>query len=121
MRWLKTLLTTQKKNIKKIKPKSVKDIYKSKFQIVKFSNKMETFDSEIKNFLKENMYKNSIVLNEAKKGKKIIKTLFKQIKKNPKKYIKKNFYFNNSNERAICDFIAGMTDRYAIKLYGSTE
>ena len=118
---VKDVVNNTKKNIKKVKPKSVKDIYKCKFQIVKFSNKMKIFDSEIKNFLKENMYKNSIVLNEAKKGKKIIKTLFKQIKQNPKKYIKKNFYLNNSHERSICDFIAGMTDRYAIKLYGSTK
>ena len=40
-----------------------------------------------------------------------------KIKKNPKKFIKNNNYKNINLERSICDFIAGMTDRYAINLY----
>ena len=52
-------------------------------------------------------------------GKKIIKYLFLKIKKNPSKFIKKSIYKKNNFERNICDFIAGMTDRYAINLYNS--
>jgi dGTP triphosphohydrolase len=54
-------------------------------------------------------------------GKKIIQFLFLKIKKNPTKFIKKNIYQKNNFERNICDFIAGMTDRYAIKLYKSLK
>ncbi|MBO6486204.1 MAG: deoxyguanosinetriphosphate triphosphohydrolase, partial [Pelagibacteraceae bacterium] len=50
-----------------------------------------------------------------------IKTLFSKIKKNPKKFIKKEAFYNGSKERNICDFIAGMTDRYAINLYNSIK
>jgi len=53
--------------------------------------------------------------------KKIIKHLFIKIKKNPSKFIKKSVYNKNNFERNICDFIAGMTDRYAIKLYNSLK
>ena len=63
------------------------------------------------------MYFHTTVLNKTNKGKKIIKTLFSKIKKNPKKFIKKEAFYNESKERNICDFIAGMTDRYAINLY----
>jgi dGTPase len=51
----------------------------------------------------------------------MIKTLFSKIKKNPKKFIKKEVLYNESKERNICDFIAGMTDRYAINLYNSIK
>ena len=50
-------------------------------------------------------------------GKKIINKLFLAIKKNPKRYIGVNKYNNLNVARSISDFIAGMTDRYAINLY----
>ena len=54
-------------------------------------------------------------------GKKIITSLFSLIKKHPKKFIKQEFLNSKKRERAVCDFIAGMTDRYAIKLYNSLK
>ena len=80
---------------------------------------MKLFDLSIKSFLKEKMYLSKNVLNKTNMGKKIIKSLFLKIKKNPSKFIKKSIYKKNNFERNICDFIAGMTDRYAINLYNS--
>jgi len=37
--------------------------------------------------------------------------------KNPKKYINKELLKKELKERVVADFIAGMTDRYAINLY----
>ena len=51
----------------------------------------------------------------------IIKKLFFLIKKNPKKYINTTKYTNLSIERTICDYIAGMTDRYAINLHNKIK
>jgi len=82
---------------------------------------MQLFDQSIKLFLKEKMYLSKNVLKKTNKGKKIIKFLFLKIKKNPSKFIKKSVYQRNNIERNICDFIAGMTDRYAIKLYNSIK
>ena len=50
-------------------------------------------------------------------GKEIVKNLFLKIKRNPKRYFKINQKKQLTIERSICDFIAGMTDRYAINLY----
>ena len=36
---------------------------------------------------------------------------------NYKKHINRNLFQNENKERVIADFIAGMTDRYAINLY----
>ena len=42
--------------------------------------------------------------------------LFNHLIKNPKKFIDKELFINNTKERVVADFIAGMTDRYAINL-----
>ena len=114
---VKDVIINTKKNLKDENPKNLKDIYNAKIYLVSFSKKMNIFDSEIKLFLKKNMYHHQNVLIKTNKGKNIIKFLFKKIKMNPYKFIKKNFFFNSSKERTVCDFIAGMTDRYAINLY----
>ena len=49
--------------------------------------------------------------------KKIIDDLFQYLSKNSKRYIKNGFFKNQTKERVIADFIAGMTDRYAINLH----
>ena len=61
------------------------------------------------------------LFNKARYGMKILNTLFKKVINNPKKYIKNKFFYNFSKERMVCDFIAGMTDRYAINLYNSIK
>ena len=118
---VRDVIFNTQKNIKKNKIKSVKDIYKSKYPLVCFSNNMKKFDINIKKFLKKNMYYNKNVIHKTNLGKKIVKKLFFIIKKNPKKYIKIDKSNNADIERSICDFIAGMTDRYAINLYNKIK
>ena len=111
------VIKTTEKNIKTNKIKNLKGVYNSEKKIVCFSYKMKRFDLEIKKFLKEKMYFHKNVKKKTNYGKKIIKKLFFIIIKNPKKYINIKKYKNSKLERIICDFIAGMTDRYAINLY----
>ena len=63
------------------------------------------------------MYNHKTVISNTNKGKKIINDLFKHLLKNPEKYISKNMFKNEKRERVVADFIAGMTDRYAINLH----
>ena len=114
---VKDVIKTTEKNIKTNKIKNLKDVYNSEKKIVCFSYKMKRFDLEIKKFLKEKMYFHKNVKKKTNYGKKIIKKLFLIIIKNPKKYINIKKYKNSKLERIICDYIAGMTDRYAINLY----
>jgi dGTPase len=115
------IIINTKKKIKEKKIKTIKDIYSQKELIVSFSDEMNLFDISIKSFLKERMYFSKNVLKKTNMGKKIIKFLFVNIKKNPSKFIKKSIFKKNNSERNICDFIAGMTDRYAISLYNSLK
>jgi dGTPase len=111
------VIKTIKKNIKLNNIKNLNDVYNTRKQIVCFSHKMKKFDYEIKKFLKEKMYFHKNVKTKTNYGRKIIKDLFLIIKKKPKKFINIKKYKNSNTERIICDYIAGMTDRYAINLY----
>ena len=72
---------------------------------------------QIKDFLRRHMYNHKKVIINTNKGKRIIKVLFNYLSKNPKKYINKGLLKREPKERVVADFIAGMTDRYAINLY----
>ena len=115
------VILTTRKNIKKYKIKNLNDIYNTKFQLVTFSNKMKIFDIKIKKFLRQKMYFHKKVNSKTNYGRKVITKLFKSIRRNPKKYIDIKKYNNSNFERIICDYIAGMTDRYAINLYNQIK
>ena len=110
-----------KKNIRINQIRSLNDIYKSDKIIVCFSDQMKKFDMSIKKFLKQKMYFHKKVNIKTNYGKKIITKLFNKIKNNPKKYINIKKYNSPNIERIICDYIAGMTDRYAINLYNQIK
>ena len=111
------VIHTTNNNLKKIKPASIKDVYHNKQFVVDFSNDMKKIVILIKNFLKKNMYNHKKVLVNTNKGKDIIVVLFKYLLKNYKNHIDQRLFENEKRERVIADFIAGMTDRYAINLY----
>lgn len=75
--------------------------------------------NELRTFLFSHVYTNSIAKAEDGKAKGILEALFALFIKCPEKMPK--FYFDrcesNGIERTVCDFISGMTDRYAIELY----
>ena len=118
---VKDIITTTKKNIKKYKLKNLNDVYKSNYQVVTFSKQMKEFDRKIKSFLKKKMYYHKEVIKNTNRGKTIIRKLFLSIKKKPEKYINVSKYDKSDIARSICDFIAGMTDRYAINLYNKIK
>mgnify|MGYP001478371608 CR=1 FL=1 len=112
---IKDIIRNTKNNLKFNKVKSLKDIKKTSFLMVDFSDKVKNSENEIRYFLKTKMYNNKEVLSKNNKGKSIIKKLFSRIKLNPKKFIAQEQLTGNKY-RAISDFISGMTDRYAINL-----
>ena len=118
---VKDIIVNTKKNIRKNNIKNIKDVYKCKYPIVCFSKKMNLFDINIKKFLKKKMYFHKTVIHKTNFGKKIIKNLFLKIKKNPNKYIDIENNKKSNIDRVICDFIAGMTDRFAINLYNKSK
>jgi len=117
---IKDLINNTKKNLIHNKIKTFKDVDKTSFLMVEFSDKVKSSENEIRYFLKTKMYNNKKVLTKNNKGKQIIKKLFNKIKQNPKKFISKE-QLSLDKYRAISDFISGMTDRYAINLHNNIK
>ena len=73
----------------------------------------------LRNFLFERVYYNPKAKKEEIKAVELLKSLFGYFVKYPNK-MPKFFYDNTMSEpveRCVCDYISGMTDRYAIELY----
>ncbi len=115
------IINTTKKNLKINKLKNLNDIYNHDEKIVHFSEKTREIDNQVKDFLKQNMYNNKKVLINTERGKLIIKNLFQHLLKNYKKYINRELLETEKKERLVADFIAGMTDRFAINLYNKIK
>jgi len=111
------VINTTNRNLKKNNPQSINDVYKQDHLIVDFSDKMKKVVKQIKDFLKHNMYNHKKVIINTNKGKRIIKFLFNYLSKNPKEYINEELLKKELKERVVADFVAGMTDRYAINMY----
>ncbi len=74
---------------------------------------------ELRGYLYENVYMNEKIWRNFIKASKIVRELYEYFCSNPEEFWKISERPPNSEpiERAVCDFIAGMTDLYAITIY----
>ncbi len=74
---------------------------------------------KLRAFLFDNVYRNPIAKGEESKAKELVARLYDYYVKNPDKLtgVYKKELDKESPERCVCDFISGMTDRYAIETY----
>jgi dGTPase len=95
--------------------------------LVRFSDKMAKDKEVLENFLKEHLYAHYRVVRMVTKAKRFIEDLFSEYVRNPlqlpteyRQWVKKE-----GLQRGVCDYIAGMTDRYAqqehMKLFNPFE
>lgn len=115
------LILHTKKKIKKLKIKTIEDVYKSGDFLVSFSPKLISANNEIREFLRLNMYENKSVKKMTNKAEIIIKNLYIYLIKNNKKFIPPDLKKKWGLERSVSDFIAGMTDKFAIDLYNKIK
>ncbi len=115
------LILHTKKKIKKLKIKSIKDVYKSSDFLVSFSPQLISANNQIREFLRLNMYENKSVKKMTNKAEIIIKNLYIYLIKNNKKFILPDLKKKWGLERSVSDFIAGMTDKFAIDLYNKIK
>ena len=115
------LILHTKQNLKKYKIKTIEDVYNSKKFIVSFSPKLIKANNQIREFLKFNMYENKSVKVMTDKAENIIKTLYMYLIKNNKKFLPSDVKNKWGLERSVSDFIAGMTDKFAIDLYNKIK
>ena len=109
------LSQTTADNIHKHHVKTVQDVYKAPM-LVAFSKDIRQKEDELKSFLMKNLYRHYKVMRMSSKASLVIKELFAAFLENPR--LLPNDYQKKDEDklvRSIADYIAGMTDRYAIK------
>ncbi|UCD15597.1 MAG: deoxyguanosinetriphosphate triphosphohydrolase [Candidatus Omnitrophota bacterium] len=115
------LIKNTLKNIKKFKVADFKDVRSCNRRLAAFNKEIFDLRQELREFLYGNLYCHWRVLRMSDKAKRFVKSLFTVYFNNPdllppvfKKDLKDK---SKSIKRSICDYIAGMTDRYALEEY----
>ena len=108
-------------NVKKHHIESIDDFYKINKNFATFSDDALKEKIALKKVIFDNLYKNSELLITSFKMQNVIKDIFEFYLFNenclPEDWRGKIEKLDDKKYLVICDFIAGMTDRYALHLY----
>ena len=109
------LTVETQKNIQLYAVKSIEDV-RSAPALAAFSAEIHEQNKEMKGFLHTNLYRHFRVMRMSAKAGRIIGDLFRAFMDDrrmlPPQYLKQA---EQNHARAVADYIAGMTDRYAIR------
>jgi dGTPase len=97
--------------------RSVDELQQLPYNVVSFSEDLRRRNRQLKDFLYKNMYRHWRVVRMAVKAERIITDLFNAYRQEPNVlpvHIQQTIA-EKGLERTICDYIAGMTDRFAIE------
>lgn len=86
---------------------------------IRMTSEVKKAHDELRSFMFEHVYLHSAAKTEEKKAKHLVEKLYEYFKKHPEKlpeeYIKILRRFDC--DRAVCDYISGMSDGYAVDLF----
>lgn len=109
------LCETSANNIAALQASSIEDIRNAKY-LIGFSEEMAQKNKALKQFLKQNLYHHYKVNRMSAKAERIVTALFTTFYEDsdlmPTEY---QLLAQQDKARAVADYIAGMTDRYAIR------
>jgi dGTPase len=121
--YVSDLMGQTKENLKKHKIDSVEKVRKAKINLVDFSPEFNKKKEQVSKFLYKNLYMHPHVIRMSDKCTRFLEKLFFMYMKKPQlmpkirlKYIEAKKTKKNKYE-VICDYIAGMTDRFALEEY----
>ena len=105
--------------INEINLQSVEDLQRLPYNVVSFTDTLSEQNRQLKDFLYSKMYRHYRVVRMAAKAQKILTELFGAYLQEPAilpEHIRENFG-RFGEARTICDYVAGMTDRFAVEEY----
>jgi dGTPase len=109
------LLRETRRRLAEQKIRTVEDVRRAKGLIVRPSPEVQGLKEELEEFLWRKVYSHYRVLRMAAKGRRCLGSLFAVFRKSsqllPARYAERAR--TGTPERTICDYLAGMTDRYA--------
>jgi len=118
------LVTSSRQLIEKYSPRTIDDVRDAGVSMIRFTDEMEEQHRELKRFLRKRLYHHDYVIQMTKKASSIIVTLFEAYLQNPgllpvdlqNKLVDRRDRDgeDESPQRLVADYIAGMTDRFAM-------
>jgi len=116
---IEDLANNTNKSIEDAGIKNVEDVYKQKKSLCSFTKDFQTECSELKAFLYKNFYMSPGVSQYNIKGKEVIRFLFKKFMNDFSLLPEKMRIHSKESDSHILvkDYIAGMTDQFALDLY----
>ncbi len=89
---------------------------------IRMSREIEQEFKNMRKFMFEHVYTNSEAKREEKKAIQMVTELYQYFERKPQalppSYYQKIEYNRTEKEQIICDYIAGMTDPYSVKIFG---
>lgn len=111
------LIDTTAHSLEELQPRSIEDVRDQQQPIVALSAPIYEQHVSLKRFLSENLYRHEKVVQMTDQARHMVETLFERYMARPTEM---PLQFSNqatdpqSKARVVADYIAGMTDRYAI-------
>ena len=108
------------KSIAKNHPKSADEVRNLGFQLIGFGNQMRENNRVLQSFLSSSMYRHPRVMDIMVRAQRVVRDLFEAYM-NDEKLLPEDWRDDHpiSDQsryaRQVCDFLAGMTDRYALE------
>lgn len=105
--------------LNKSQVKSVDEVRSYGENLLSFSPELKKLNSQLKLFLFNRMYRHYRMIRMADKAKRIITQLFQVYQNNPDQLPPHTLekFKEHDKMQVICDYIAGMTDRFALQEY----
>lgn len=110
------LISQSAKNIEESGVKTIEDVRASK-ELIGFSPDFLAHHRNFKKFSRSHLYNHERISSVREKQEEMLKTLFKAYEENPSLMGRTAQGEDKPLQRRICDYIAGMTDRYATQEY----
>lgn len=97
----------------------VTSIIENSVDEIRMSDEVQKAHDTLRSFMFDQVYTNSIAKSEESKAKQIICFLYEYYKRNPHKLpsLYKDIASQTDVDRAVCDYIAGMTDSFSVNMY----
>jgi len=120
------LIRTSAKTIHDATPKNIDDVRALQYSLIGLSEVVAAEHLELKRYLRQEVYKHYRVLRMTTKARKVVHSLFTAFFETPELLptehqraaaLKRDKAGTSGFARAVADYIAGMTDRYAIIEY----
>ena len=108
---------TSSASLNEANPRSIDEVRKLP-KLINFSKEMAQKQLELKKFLRSFLYEHERVVEMTDNAKGIVKDLFKYFLSNPSQ-MSESYQSKSTKDvaRSVADYLAGMTDRYAIKTH----